>query len=68
MKIHTAIELLKILKRANGHIVTLTSLAGSLDVSLRTISRVLEELICCGCPIDILRGRHGGVKLVGDFL
>ena len=68
MRVSTAIEVLKILKRANGQLVTMTSIAGSVGVSLRTVGRVLEELICCGCPIDILRGSQGGVKLVGDFL
>lgn len=68
MRVSTAIEILKILKKVNGRIISMQSIAGSLGCSSRTIKRAIEELICCGCPIDILRGSHGGVKLVGDFL
>lgn len=68
MKVSVVIEVLKVLKRANGQRVSMTSLGGSAGCSERTVGRCLEELICCGCPIDIKKGPHGGVKIAGDFL
>lgn len=67
MKISIAIEILKELKRANEQ-MTLRSLAGSLNISTRSVGRYLNELSCCGIPICIERGRYGGIKLDGEFL
>lgn len=67
MKISIAFEILKELKRANEK-MTLRSLAGSLNISTRSVGRYLDEMQCCGVPILIERGRYGGIKLEGEFL
>lgn len=66
MKISIAFEILKELKRANEK-MTLRSLAGSLNISTRSVGRYLDEMQCCGVPISIERGRYGGIKLEGEF-
>lgn len=42
-------------------------LAGACGVSERSIHRYIEELIVCGVPIDIVRGRGGGIFLPDTF-
>lgn len=66
MKISVAIEILKELKRANEK-MTLQSIAGSLNISTRSVGRYLNELTCCGVPIRIERGRYGGIRLDGEI-
>lgn len=42
-------------------------LASACDVSERSIHRYLEELIVSGVPIDIIRGRNGGIFLPDTY-
>ena len=47
--------------------VSATELAAACGVSERSIHRYLEELIVSGVPIDILRGRNGGIFLPDTY-
>lgn len=43
------------------------ALAAACDVSERSIHRYLEELIVAGVPVDIIRGRNGGIFLPDTY-
>lgn len=45
---------------------TCESLARELDVTIRTIYKDLEVLMC-SYPIETVRGRYGGVKIADGF-
>lgn len=47
--------------------VTATELARRYEVSVRSIYRYVEELITCGVPIDIVRGRYGGLTIADTY-
>ena len=47
--------------------VSAAALARENDVSERSIRRYLEELIICGVPLDIIRGRGGGICLPDTY-
>lgn len=47
--------------------VTATELADRYEVSVRSIYRYIEELIICGVPIDVARGRYGGITVADTF-
>lgn len=47
--------------------VSAAALAKENDVSERSIRRYLEELIVCGVPLDIIRGRGGGICLPDTY-
>lgn len=46
---------------------TARQLASRFEVSERTIYRYIEELNICGVPIDVRRGRYGGVTIADTF-
>ena len=48
--------------------ITASELAERYEVSVRSIYRYIEELIICGVPIDIQRGRYGGITVSDTFL
>lgn len=47
--------------------VSAAALAKENGVSERSIRRYLEELIVCGVPLDIIRGRGGGIYLPDTY-
>lgn len=47
--------------------VSAAELAAACGVSERSVHRYLEELIVSGVPIDILRGRNGGIFLPDTY-
>lgn len=48
--------------------VTAKEIAEKYDVSIRSVYRYVEELIVCGVPIDVSRGRYGGLSIADTFL
>ena len=47
--------------------VTAREIAERYEVSVRSVYRYIEELIVCGVPIDIARGRYGGITIADTF-
>lgn len=47
--------------------VTAGELAESYGVSVRSIYRYIEELCVCGVPVEIERGRYGGISLADTY-
>lgn len=47
--------------------VTAEELAARYEVSVRSIYRYIDELIICGVPVDVTRGRYGGVTVADTF-
>ena len=47
--------------------ITARELAEKYDVSVRSIYRYVEELIISGVPIDIERGRYGGLTIADTY-
>ena len=47
--------------------VTASELAARYDVSVRSVYRYVEELIICGVPIDVARGRYGGLTIADTY-
>ena len=43
--------------------VTAKELADKYEVSLRTVYRYIEDLSVAGIPIDVVRGRYGGITI-----
>ena len=43
--------------------ITASELAKKYEVSVRSIYRYVEELITCGVPVDVERGRYGGLTI-----
>lgn len=47
--------------------VTAKEIADKYEVSIRSVYRYVEELIVCGVPIDVSRGRYGGLSIADTF-
>lgn len=47
--------------------ITAGEVAQRYDVSIRSVYRYIEELIVCGVPIDVERGRYGGITIADTF-
>jgi len=47
--------------------VTATDIADRYGVSVRSVYRYIDELIVCGVPIDVTRGRYGGITIPDTF-
>lgn len=47
--------------------LTATEIAARYDVSVRSVYRYIEELTVCGVPIDVSRGRYGGITVADTF-
>lgn len=65
MKFQSMLRILFVLlkkRRSNA-----AELAASCGVSERSVHRYLEELIVSGVPIDIIRGRNGGIFLPDTY-
>lgn len=51
----------------NKRKITAREIAERYDVSVRSVYRYVEELIVCGVPIDVARGRYGGLTVADTF-
>ena len=47
--------------------ITARELADKYEVSVRSIYRYIDEMIICGVPIDVARGRYGGLTIADTF-
>ena len=65
MKFQIMLRILFTLLRSRK--TTAAQLAKDNEVSERSIHRYLEELIISGVPIDIIRGRNGGIFLPDTY-
>lgn len=65
MKFQVMLKILFVLLRRRK--ASAASLAAENDVSERSIYRYVEELIVAGVPIDIIRGRNGGICLPDTY-
>ncbi len=65
MKYETMIKMLMYLLQKRK--ITARELAQKYDVSVRSIYRYVEELIISGVPIDIERGRYGGLTIADTY-
>ena len=65
MKYETMIKMLMYLLQKRK--ITARELAEKYDVSIRSIYRYVEELIISGVPIDIERGRYGGLTIADTY-
>ena len=46
---------------------TASELASRYGVSVRSVYRYVDELCVCGVPIDVERGRYGGLKIADTY-
>ena len=65
MKYNVMLKILMLLLQKRK--VTATEIARRYEVSVRSVYRYVEELIVCGVPIDIARGRYGGITVADTF-
>ncbi|MCD8371973.1 MAG: YafY family transcriptional regulator [Clostridia bacterium] len=42
-------------------------IAAKYDISVRSVYRYVEELIVSGIPVDVTRGRYGGISIADTF-
>ena len=47
--------------------ITARELADRFSISTRSVYRYIEELDVCGVPVDISRGRYGGITVADTF-
>ncbi len=47
--------------------VTARELADRYSISVRSVYRYIEELCVCGVPVDVARGRYGGITIADTF-
>lgn len=47
--------------------LTAQDIADKYDISTRSVYRYVEELNVCGVPVDISRGRYGGISIADTF-
>ncbi len=47
--------------------ITAAELAGRYEVSMRSIYRYIDELSACGVPLQVDRGRYGGIYLSDTY-
>lgn len=47
--------------------ITAKEIAERYEISVRSVYRYVEELIVCGVPVDIARGRYGGLTVADTF-
>ncbi len=65
MKYNVMLKILMLLLQKRK--VTATEIARRYEVSVRSVYRYVEELIVCGVPIDVTRGRYGGLTIADTF-
>lgn len=47
--------------------ITAKEIADRYEVSVRSVYRYIEELAVCGVPVDVARGRYGGITIAETF-
>ncbi|MDE6613299.1 MAG: HTH domain-containing protein, partial [Clostridia bacterium] len=47
--------------------LTAQQIADKYDISARSVYRYIEELNVCGVPVDVVRGRYGGITIADTF-
>ena len=47
--------------------VTAGDIASRYDISVRTVYRYIEELAVAGVPVDVVRGRYGGITIADTY-
>lgn len=47
--------------------ITAKEIAERYEISVRSVYRYIEELTICGVPIDVARGRYGGLTIADTF-
>ena len=47
--------------------LTAQQIASKYDISTRSVYRYVEELNICGVPVDVMRGRYGGIRIADTF-
>ena len=47
--------------------ITAKEIADRYEISIRSVYRYIEELSVCGVPIDVARGRYGGITIADTF-
>ena len=47
--------------------ITAKEIAERYEISVRSVYRYIEELTVCGVPVDIARGRYGGITVADTF-
>jgi len=62
----TRLVSLLLLLQTRGQL-TATEIAGTLEVSVRTVHRDVESLAAAGVPVDAVRGPAGGYRLAGGY-
>ncbi len=65
MKYNVMLKILMLLLQKRK--LTATEISRRYEVSVRTVYRYIEELIVCGVPIDVARGRYGGITIADTF-
>lgn len=51
----------------NKRKMTAKEIARRYEISVRSVYRYVEEMIVCGVPIDVSRGRYGGLAIADTF-
>lgn len=65
MKYQTMISILTLLLRRKK--LTAKQIADKYDISVRSVYRYVDELNVCGIPVDIMRGRYGGIMIADTY-
>lgn len=65
MKYTTMFKILMLLLQKKK--ITAAEVARRYEVSVRSVYRYIEELAVCGVPIDVERGRYGGLSIADTF-
>ncbi len=51
----------------NKRKMTANEIARRYEISVRSVYRYVEEMIVCGVPIDVSRGRYGGLAIADTY-
>ncbi len=65
MKYDVMLKILNLLLQRRS--ITAVELARRYEVSVRSVYRYIDELVCCGVPIEIARGRYGGLTIADTY-
>ena len=65
MKYETMIKIMMLLLTKRK--LTASQIADRYGISTRSVYRYVEELNVCGVPVDVTRGRYGGIYVADTF-